>query len=136
MFSKFEWDCVCFQVIFREDSHYDNEASRPRSRQQQQQQQQQPNGGYARNGDHVNVMTPNGPRIREKKYGNLEAAAAMRQGAPNRTRGDSINSRYSSDPCRLLESVREKGVCCGNHVPLVYFAIELGMFIIQLGRSS
>ncbi|CAH1790477.1 unnamed protein product, partial [Owenia fusiformis] len=36
------------------------------------------------------------PKIRDKKYGHLEAAA------DNRGRGDSINSRYTSEPCQVF----------------------------------
>ncbi|KAK3601290.1 hypothetical protein CHS0354_011886 [Potamilus streckersoni] len=46
-----------------------------------------------------------GPR-REKRYGHLESAAAARQQrelSPSRARGDSINSRYSSDPVKFLK---------------------------------
>lgn len=45
-------------------------------------------------------------RIREKRYGHLESAAAAKQQRqqlqPPRGRGDSINSRYSSDPVKIL----------------------------------
>ncbi|KAK3082662.1 hypothetical protein FSP39_001823 [Pinctada imbricata] len=41
---------------------------------------------------------------REKRYGHLESAAAARQQRldPGRMRGDSINSRYSSDPVKVI----------------------------------
>lgn len=70
----------CEQV--REDSLYDNDrlpGSRENSRESDSQHP-----------------------IREKKYSGLEAAAAMRkqrEAAPVR---DSVNSRYSSDPCKVL----------------------------------
>lgn len=41
---------------------------------------------------------------RDKKYGNLEAAGCAARG-----RGDSVNSRYSSDPCKLLVNMKERG---------------------------
>ncbi|KAL5006104.1 hypothetical protein ScPMuIL_017262 [Solemya velum] len=46
-----------------------------------------------------------GPR-REKRYGHLESAAAARQQrehSPSRLRGDSVNSRYSSDPIKFFK---------------------------------
>ena len=46
-----------------------------------------------------------GPPFREKRYGHLDSALNARQQRQmsNRGRGDSVNSRYSSDPVQILE---------------------------------
>ena len=43
--------------------------------------------------------------IREKRYAHLDSALSARQlrEKSNRGRGDSVNSRYSSDPVQILE---------------------------------
>ncbi|XP_013383048.1 epidermal growth factor receptor isoform X1 [Lingula anatina] len=50
-------------------------------------------------GDYLNTENK-----RDKKYGNLEAASAASRG-----RGNSVNSRYSSDPCKLLVDMKGRG---------------------------
>lgn len=47
------------------------------------------------------------PARREKRYGHLESAAKARDQRaqdPSRIRGDSVNSRYSSDPVKVLHT--------------------------------
>ncbi|XP_048773673.2 epidermal growth factor receptor-like isoform X3 [Ostrea edulis] len=47
------------------------------------------------------------PARREKRYGHLESAAKARDQRaqdPSRNRGDSVNSRYSSDPVKVLHT--------------------------------
>lgn len=47
------------------------------------------------------------PARREKQYGHLESAAKARDQRaqdPSRIRGDSVNSRYSSDPVKVLHT--------------------------------
>ena len=46
-----------------------------------------------------------GPPFREKRYAHLDSALNARQQREmsNRGRGDSVNSRYSSDPVQILE---------------------------------
>ena len=58
--------------------------------------------GEASNVNEFKEVRP--PARREKRYGHLESAAAARQQRldPARVRGDSVNSRYSSDPVKVL----------------------------------